>query len=161
MLLHSPAAVIAEGIAMTAVEIIFPGREHLHWTLEHLLPAIPMPLQETADQIWHIQEAMQQLRWVVGNAAIQLHTRQLSTDQTIEYLVTYGVTTRERAQKSLQFITHPLYRSYPFTYTEGYELISRAAGGGDKRETFLSCLTEQRLPSTLAAQAAARAMKHE
>jgi hypothetical protein len=154
MLLHSPAAVIAEGIAMTAVEIIFPEREYLLWTLDTLLPTIPMSVQESADQIWHLQEAMLQLRWVTGNAAFLFHTGQQTAEQTIEYLITYGSTSPDHARKNMQFITHPLFRSYPFTYTEGYKLISKAAGSGSKTGVFLECLTGQILPSQLAARAA-------
>ncbi len=154
MLLNSPTAVISEGIATTAVEIIFPDREQLGWTLDVLMPAIPMPVQESADQIWHIQEAMQQLRWITGNTAILLHNHQLSRQEAYDYLRTYGMVSAERAQKSLEFITHPLYGSYPFTYTEGYELISKASGDGEKTDVFLNCLTGQTLPSQLAALAA-------
>jgi hypothetical protein len=155
MLLNSPAAVISEGIATTAVEIIFPNREHLHWTLDVLLPAIPMRIEETAEQLWSIQQAMRQLRWVTGNAAILYHSGQLSQEEASDYIRTYSLTSPKRAQKSLEFITHPLYGSYPFTYTEGYELISKAAGNGDKMAVFLSCLTGQILPSQLAADGAA------
>lgn len=157
MLLHSPAAVIAEGIASTAVEIIFPAGQHLQWNLEVLLPAISMPARETAVQIRRIEEAMQRLRGVTGNAAILYHTHELSQQQTLEYIQTYGLSTPQRAEKILAFITHPLYRSYPFTYTEGYELIAKAAAGEDKSEPFLSCLRRQILPSQLAAQAARNA----
>ena len=154
MLLHSPAAVIAEGIAMTAVEIIFPNGGHTDWTVDVLLPAISMEAQESSEQIWRLQEALRQLRPVSGNAAILYHTGQLSSEQTIEYIQTYGLTTPERAEKSFSFITHPLFRSYVFTYSEGYDLISKAAGVEDKTDSFLSCLTEQILPSQLAAQGA-------
>lgn len=154
MLLHSPAAVIAEGIATTSTEIIFPDRQELPWTIDQLMPTIPMAAQETVEQIRHIEEAMQKMRWLSGNAAILFHTGQLSTDLTIEYLQTYGLSTPQRAQKTLSFITHPLYRSYPFTYTMGYELIGRASPSADKTDVFLNCLTGQVLPSQLAARGA-------
>ena len=43
LIMHSPAAVIAEGIAMTAAEIIFPGDTRYDWTAEVLLPAASLP----------------------------------------------------------------------------------------------------------------------
>ena len=153
-LLHSPAAVIAEGIATTAVEIIFPDDGHIDWTLDVLLPAGAIEPQESAEQLKQLQQALLQLRWVSGNAAMSYHSGQLTQEQTIEYLQEYGLATRDRAEKSLQFLYHPLYRSYVFTYTEGYNLIEQAAIDQDKRELFLSCLTEQKLPSQLAALAA-------
>ena len=147
---------------MTAVEIIFPRQEHISWTLDVLLPTIPMAVQESAEVFWNVQEAMLQLQWVAGNAAIMYHTGQNSREQTIEYLQTYGLASTARAEQSFSFITHPLYRSYIFTYTEGYELISRSARSEDKMDIFKSCLTEQKLPSQLAAQGAkvARGNQH-
>ncbi len=87
---------------------------------------------------------------MTGNAAILYHTGRLTREQTIDYIQTYGLTTRERAEKSFSFLSHPLYRSYIFTYSEGYELIDRQP---DKGPVFRRLLTEQLLPSDLAATA--------
>jgi len=48
MLLHSPAAVIAEGIAVQAVEIIFPDDSHYDWIADVVLPAAGWGGFETA-----------------------------------------------------------------------------------------------------------------
>ena len=82
------------------------------------------------------------------------HTEAILKEQKLWRECGYGLASPERAQKSLGFMTHPLFRSYVFTYFEGYELISKAAGVADKTDVFLSCLNEQKLPSQLAAQGA-------
>lgn len=64
----------------------------------------------------------------------------------IRLTATYGLTTAARAAKSFSFLSHPLYRSYIFTYSIGYDLIM---GTADPATTFRRLLTEQVLPSRL------------
>lgn len=143
MLLHSPAAVIAEGIAVTAVEIIFPDGSHYDWIADVLLPAAGMEKLETAVSLQKLSKASAKLRYISGNAAIKYHTGELTREQTIDYIQTYGLTTPERAAKSFSFLSHPLYRSYIFTYTQGYDLMQAS----DMKYGRL--LTDQILPSQL------------
>lgn len=150
-LLHSPSAVIAEGIATTAVEIIFPDRSDIDWTLEVLLPAAGIAPRESAAQIRELQEAQRARRYVSGNAAIAYHNGRFNRAQTLDYLQTYAALSPERAAKSFEFLTAPLSRSYLFTYTTGYDLIAAAAQDGAKDAVFMRCLTEMILPSELAA----------
>lgn len=152
-LLHSPAAVIAEGIATTAVEIIFPHDTCHEWNVDVLLPAAGIATDETAVQMRQIAQASKQLEYVSSNAAILYHTGQLNQEQVIDYIITYGLRNQDRATKSFGFFTHPLFRSYVFTYTQGYSLIQQAAGNNEKFPIFQRLLTEQLLPSQLGAMA--------
>lgn len=147
MLLHSPTAVIAEGIATTALEMIFPGGEHHEWNVEVLFPAAGIvTTPDIIDQMRRVGKASSDLRYVSGNAAILYHTGKLNRDQTIDYIHTYGLVAPDRAAKSFSFISHPLYRSYIFTYSAGYDLIKATANPG---ATFRHLLTAQVLPSQL------------
>lgn len=150
MLLHSPAAVIAEGIATTALEIIFPDDSADAWNAAVLFEAAGI-VPESAERVRAIRDAARALGYVTGNAAVLHHTGRLSRAQTVDYLQTYGLRTAASAEKSAEFLSHPLFRSYIFTYTEGYDLIAGAQG--DRRALFLRLLTEALLPSQLAAQA--------
>ena len=148
-LLHSPTAVISEGIATTAIEMIFPDGGHHDWNAEVLFPAAGLPVEpDTGERQRRLNGALEALRYVSGNAAILYHTGQLTRDQTIDYIRTHGLTSAARAEKSFSFISHPLYRSYPFTYTIGYDLIRATP---NPAATFRRLLTEQVLPSDLAA----------
>jgi hypothetical protein len=148
-ILTSPGAVIAEAIATTAREIIFPADSHHAWTMEHLLPAAGLK-GEDPDIRRRIVDAARELRYVTGNAAIMYHTGELDKEKAIDYVITYGKTTPERAARSFGFFSHPLYRAYIFTYTWGYDLLAAAAGDDDKTPLFKRLLTEAILPSTLA-----------
>ncbi|MCI0648600.1 MAG: hypothetical protein L0346_27420 [Chloroflexi bacterium] len=148
LLLHSPAAVINEAVATTAIEIIFPDKSHYDWTNEALLPVAGLH-GEPAGYLRRLSQAQRSLRYVSGNAAILYHTGRLAKEQTVEYIQTYALTTPARAEKSFSFISHPLFRAYTFTYTWGYDLLEQAADG-DKTPLFRRLLTEQLLPSQLA-----------
>ena len=148
MLLHSPAAVVSEGIATTAVEVIFPDDSAYDWTAEVLLPAAGLPVAPgLADRLRRIDQAAASLRYVNGNAAILYHTGLITKAGAIDYMQTYALATPERAAKSVSFFTHPLFRGYTFTYSVGYDLIAATA---DPTATFRRLLTEQVLPSELA-----------
>jgi hypothetical protein len=145
-LLNSPAAVIAEGIATTALEIIFPNDSDDEWNVEVMLPAAELPA-EPVEQIRRIARAARELRYVSGNAAILYHTGRLNEEQAVDYFRTYGLSNEQRARQGFRFIN--LYRAYPFTYTWGYDLIEQATNGRDKTPLFRRLLTEQVLPSQL------------
>ena len=56
LLLHSPAAVISEGIATRALEVIFPDDSHHAWNAEVLLPAAGLPVEPgLADRLRRIE----------------------------------------------------------------------------------------------------------
>lgn len=145
-LLYSPAAVIAEGIATTALEIIFPNDSDDDWNVEVMLPAAGLAA-EPVDQMRRISKAARELRYVSGNAAILYHTGQLNEEQTVDYFRTYSLSTEQRARQGFRFINQ--YRAYPFTYTWGYDLLEQASNGRDKTPLFRRLLTEQILPSQL------------
>lgn len=152
VLLHSPMAVISEGIAVKALEVIFPEGTAHDWVAAELLPAAGMAeLAHDYPPAWmrEVSEAGRALAYVANNAAILLYNGQNTPEQTVKYIMDYGLAPRNRAEKSLQFMTHPLYRSYGFSYTHGYDLINDTAV---PNQTFYRLLTEQILPSQLAAE---------
>ena len=111
------------------------------------IPALVRLMQETAEELSRKSHASRALRTVSNNAAILYHTGQLNQAQTIEYIQTHALASERRAQQSFRFLSNPLFRSYLFTYTEGYALIDQATA--DKTDLFKRLLTEPILPSQL------------
>jgi hypothetical protein len=62
---------------------------------------------------------------VRGNAALLRHADGVPREDVLAYLERYLLTTPERAAKRLEFIEHPLWRTYVFVYFEGERLLSR------------------------------------
>lgn len=150
-LLHSPMAVISEGIATMAAEMIFPDNSANEWVVAELLPQLGVE-DVSADMLRDYADAARALRTISGNVAVNLHTGALTEAQAIEYIQTYGLVSAERARQSLTFIQHPLYRSYIFTYTSGYDLIAATPEEG-RADLFKRLLTEQLIPTQVAAMA--------
>lgn len=155
-ILTSPAAVISEGIATTAREIIFPERGAQDWSVDALLPTARLPPEIPGD-IARVDEATDMIgRQVVCNAALLFHTGQIDQRGVLDYLKKYGLMSEDRALQKLRLLTTPLYRGYVFTYTAGRALIEQAAPGKEKPALFARLLTEPLLPADLMAIAEAR-----
>jgi hypothetical protein len=59
------------------------------------------------------------------NAALLRHADGRSHDEVVDYLITVGRFAPATAAKRLEFIEHPLWRTYVFVYTEGEALLRR------------------------------------
>ena len=60
-----------------------------------------------------------------GNAAITRHADRRSRHEVLAYLCEVGRYTPAVAAKRLEFIEHPLWRTYVFVYAEGEVLLAR------------------------------------
>ena len=60
-----------------------------------------------------------------GNAAILRHADGRSHDEVLDYLQVVGRYAPTTAAKRLDFIEHPLWRTYVFVYAEGEALLAR------------------------------------
>ncbi len=99
-----------------------------------------------------ITRALAAVRGVAGNAALLLHAEGASRAEVLAYLERYLVATPERAAKRLEFISHPLWRTYVFVYFEGERLLRRwleLVPASDQPARFRRLLTEQLTPSAI------------
>src|SRR5690606_2634161 len=95
-------------------------------------------------------QAARALSDVTGNAALLLHDRGSSVDEAVDYIMRFGLRSEGEARKSVQVLTHPLFRTYVHTYTSGYELVTGyLLGRGDRSAGFRTLLTEQWTPGRL------------
>ena len=152
VLLYSPMAVIAEGIATTALEIIFPGDDADTYLDDVLFPQIGID-PHPADIRSAINKARKNIAYVPYNAAIRCyHGGELSADETVQYIMTHAGSNEERATRTFNFFKSPTSRTYVLTYATGYDLIE-SASKGEKLSLFKRLLTEPLLPSDLRAMA--------
>lgn len=118
---NTPECLISEGIANAGFDLIFEDREEAYSFINHHLNTT---IDVETDAC--IAEALSKLGTCNGNAALLIHEDNASESEAVEYLMDIGVTTRERAQKQIQFITHPLFSPYIFNYHLGKEIVSAA-----------------------------------
>lgn len=144
-LVGTPQCLLAEGLADLAIEALLgPHHEPVLAELLH-----PLGIRYDTEVVAAVSTAGEALSAVRGNAALILHDRGGSEDDAIAELVRWGLLPRERAAKSLAFLTHPTWRAYIFCYVAGLPLCRGYVAGDPAR--FERLLTEQVVPAELAA----------
>jgi hypothetical protein len=163
LLINTPECLISEGLANLGHDIVVAPGE-LEAMLLELAPladvpvaADPVALGEAAAR----HEAIAAQRAVLGetriNAALMLHADGAAREDVLEYLVEIGRMVPDEAAKRLQFIEHPLWRTYIFVYSEGEALLRRWLGAGPAAEPaarFGRLLREQLTPPAIEAEIA-------
>ena len=149
LLSNAPIAVVSEGIAEIALEIIATPEE-----IAQILGSIleQAGLKEVDGiQIHQINKALRPLKKVDINRVLLLHGEGASDEAVINYGIRYGLLNEQRSRKSLEFYKDPLWRSYASLYPLGYELVQDYLNrGDDKTERFLRLIREPITTSQLA-----------
>lgn len=158
-LINTPEAYISEGLAEVGGKLLVSA-ERWQALLVSIGERAGIAISTAAaEREWQINQALSALHGSGGDAALQLHAGGGSRDQVRRFLVDDVLRSPEQAEKSLEFITHPLWRTYVFCYGGGLELLGRwCAAAGDppaQRERFFRLLTEQLTPSGIAEELAA------
>jgi hypothetical protein len=139
----TPQCLVAEGLADTALSVV-AGDEADEVVATHLRAA---GLDFDAGLASEVRGATTSLEGVRGNAAWMLHAEGRSADDVVDYLERWGLLPRNRAEKSIQFLTSPTWRAYVTCYVEGHPLCRDWVAGDPAR--FEVLLTEQVLPADL------------
>jgi hypothetical protein len=147
-LVGTPQCLLAEGLADLGLEIVFGERPETR-IADHLRPlGVPYDAEVAA----RASEAAQALGHVRGNAGLLLHEEGADPEVVVDYVARWGLLPRERAEKTVQFLTDPTWRSYMTCYVEGLPLCRRWVAGDPAR--FERLVTEQLTPADLLAVAA-------
>jgi hypothetical protein len=149
LLINAPECVVSEGIATAALDVIFAEGEADEWQRAELYPRAGVHDPLTPETVRRIAAAGRALEGVSGNAALMLHVDRRPPEEVIEYLLRYSSRTRAEAERSLRFMTDPIFRSYTFTYSAGHRLVVELCSRLDKRNVFARLLDEQLTPSDL------------
>jgi hypothetical protein len=149
LLSNAPSAVVSEGIAESALEMIVTPEE------------IPQILQSILDQaglkevdgiqIHQINNALRPLNKVSINLVLLLHGEGASDEEVINYGIRYSLINEQQSRKWLEFLKDPLSRSYSTLYPLGYDLVQDFISiGEDKTERFFRLIREPMTTSQLA-----------
>ena len=150
MLINAPECAVSEGIAESALGVVIPEDELRAW-LTGELAGLAGADGGAAGLLLDIGRVKQALSGVNGNAALMLHGEGKAEAEVLDYLQHYGLRTRQQAEKNLEFIKHPLSRSYLFTYTAGAALLKPLLQGEDRVQVFGRLLTEPVTPGEIRA----------
>jgi hypothetical protein len=142
-LVGTPQCLIAEGLADLGLEIVM-GQRPEAIIAEHLGA---LGIAFDADAAAVVAEAGQALSGARANASFRLHKDGADRDTVIDELARFALLPRVRAEKVVEFLTHPTWGSYITCYVEGLPLCRNFASG--RPERFGRLLTEQLIPSDL------------
>jgi hypothetical protein len=160
LLINTPECLISEGLADLGVRFAAPLEERAD-LLAELFERAALPIaadraaaREKATLAVEIREQRAILASTRGNAAILRHADGRSHDEVLAYLREVGRYAPAVAAKRLEFIEHPLWRTYVFVYAEGEALLRRwvdAVPEADRTARFGRLLREQLTPAAVTA----------
>jgi hypothetical protein len=158
-LINTPEAYISEGLADLGSSLTVDDarwQELFAGVCQHA--EIELGSDEPAVQR-RITLALEQLGANGADAALMLHDQKRSRDEVVAFIMDNALRTAEQAEKSLEFISHPLWRTYVFCYSGGEALLKawcEAAGDLEaQRRRFFRLLTEELTTVGIAAETAA------
>lgn len=150
-LVGTPQCLLSEGLADLGVEMLL-GDDQFSIVSELMSKrGIPYPDQE----LEATKGAFETLGRVRANAAWDLHHDRKPKDSVIDMLEREALLSRPQAEKSVEFLTDPIWRAYVTCYVEGFQLVRSFVGDSGvvdqsvRELRFRRLLTEQMIPSDL------------
>ncbi|MBP1678114.1 MAG: hypothetical protein H6Q29_25 [Bacteroidetes bacterium] len=159
--LFSPQSLIAEGTANYGVTMAFPAGERVEFERSRLFPLAGLD-PESAGRYYEAHDLSLRLKYA-GNEAARLYLDgEISRADAVEWLVTYALMSRQRAEQRTRFFDQ--YRSYVINYNLGQDMvegyIAREAGSDHSEarrwEIFSRLLSSPQTPSRLSQAMEAR-----
>ncbi|MGK2851490.1 MAG: hypothetical protein ACSLFN_11330 [Candidatus Limnocylindrales bacterium] len=158
LLINTPECPVSEGLADLGTSFAVPADELIDLYDELFdraglrFAADPVQRRTTAEGAAALEPARRTLAATQGNAALLLHADGLPRDAVLDYLRDVGGSAPAVAAKRLEFIEHPLWRTYVFVYSEGEALLRRwveKAPPAERAPRFARLLHEQVTPGRL------------
>ncbi len=131
LLINTPECLVSEGLANLARRFVVPASEQadlLVAVYERAGLAVAADVaaaREAAERTIALTGPRHALAAVRGNAAMLRHADGRTHEEVLDYLQAVGRYAPATAAKRLEFIEHPLWRTYVFVYAEGEALLAR------------------------------------
>lgn len=148
LLINAPECVVSEGIATRAREVVMDDDQLRDWLVDDLVPRAGLN-GVNIDAMLAINTAKQALGGVSTNAAFLYHEDGASEEDVLAYLQRYALRKPKEARQSLNFIAHPNFRSYLFTYRVGGQLLDNLFKKGNPQAWFARLLHEPVTPGMI------------
>jgi hypothetical protein len=161
LLINTPECLISEGLADLGRRFVVPAGDEQELQVELFERAgLPegtagMPFAELAGTAIALAEPRARLGEFAVNAALRRHVDGADHATVRRELEETALMAPERAEKRLEFIEHPLWRTYIFVYSEGEALLHRwleAVPEAERAARFRRLLVEQISPAMIVAE---------
>jgi hypothetical protein len=163
LLINTPECLVSEGLADLGYGFASPADEEAELLVELYeraglaVAADRNAARDAAERTVSMRQPRRRLGEVSVNAALMRHADHVSHDAVLAYLVQVGRTAPQLAEKRLEFIEYPLFRTYVFVYYEGEALLRRWVEDSPAEERpsrFRRLLHEQLTPTAIEAELA-------
>jgi hypothetical protein len=152
--LFSPQSLIAEGTANFGIEMALPNEERIEFEKKNLFPIAGMPADQT-EKYYRVHALVLKLAYAGNEAARGYLDGKMSKEDGVNWLVDYGLYSRERAEQRIKFIEK--YRSYVINYNLGQDMVKNfiEKNGGTPDQPakrwsiFTKLISTQQTPSGL------------
>jgi hypothetical protein len=158
LLINTPECLISEGLGDLGVRFASPAQGRVDLLVE-IYERAGLPFagdraatREVAELTIALAVERERLSDIRGNAAILRHEDGRSHEEVVAYLRDVGRYPVAQAEKRLEFIEHPLWRTYVFVYAEGEALLRRwleAVAEPERAARFGRLLREQLTPAAV------------
>lgn len=161
MLNNTPECLLHEGVADLGFQFAVPAGQESELLREAIdvadlaVAADASALDAVIELARAVRGPRAVLRGISGNAALLRHADGRSHEEVAQYLVSVGRRRPDQAEKQLEFIEDPTWRTYVFVYREGARLLGRwldLAPAADRPARFARLLAEARAPSAIEAE---------
>jgi hypothetical protein len=164
LIINAPECLISEGLADLGYDFAVPAASEpallveLYERADLPIAGDPGAARDAAERTATMRAPRRRLGEVRVNAALLRHADGASHEETLAYLQRVGRFAPAISEKRLEFIEHPLWRTYVFVYHEGEALLRRwleAVPEAERATRFGRLLREQLSPPAIAAELAA------
>lgn len=156
--INTPECLISEGLAELGRLFASPPGSEAD-LLEELFGLAGLPIardpaaaRDAAERTVAMADVRATLAASAADAALLRHADGAAHDDVLAYLCDVGLMAPDRAVKALEFIEHPLWRTYVFVYSAGEALLRRwleTVPAADRAARFDRLLHEQLTPGAV------------
>jgi hypothetical protein len=131
LLINAPECLLSEGLAEVGRRLVLAPADEADLLATACtraglaIAADAAQARSTAERAVAVRDARSALRAADIDAALMLHAEGRSPDEVGAWLERVAALTPERVAKKLEFLTHPLWRTYAFVYAEGAAVLDR------------------------------------
>ena len=120
--LFSPRSFLAEGTANFGIDVAFPSGKRLELEETVLFPLAGLDPQRVREY-YEVQDLTKELGFAGNEAARGYLDGEMDAEEAVEWLTTYSMMSRPRAEQRLRFIEQ--YRSYVINYNLGQRVVGQ------------------------------------
>ncbi len=145
--LFSPQSLIAEGTANYGIHVVLPGESRIDFERNVLFPLAGLDTS-LVDEYYRVLELTAKMNYSSNEAARNYLDSKWTREETISWLIKFGLRSKERAEQNIKFIE--TYRSYVINYNLGEDIIKKyiESNGGNENHPDVRWKLFERLLSS-------------